>query len=1604
MKKYFKIVLTWMLMLAVVLPSLQSIWIVAAETTDPIIETPPPIVVYINEGTVSSMSAEALKIALESLKAEIRAGLPDEYKNVEIIFTISDVQLDASNLEEWYIYDHTDTGYTASAKPVSTDKHIYSSHAQNVTGSNTTGTSNIKMEAMKVSEWVKNPPKYYNGGTANAVATLGVFDQHINVDVGNSTNIDFVGYYNSAYFDFMLYPCEVEGKKLVTFGIDSSAVNGHTLGSAGFLINSGIDSNGYLQGYYLCYHYNANNSGEKSTPSFVRLYKFNGNKTADQFHDYLQNNTSTATDYTTFFGSAIVEIPLTQNTNFWTQMNVTLEISPTSLIVSQKATGSPAAATKVIDIDSSKMADTGYNGFGPAVGYVTHSCARATLFTYSNIKMYTIHPDSLYDILEYGSYPEDASIYFVDLADNASTRTEYPTYEEAIEYIEDEGIYYLPNYTPPTGIKKGEELTKNNVDDLANEIARYIISTYQKPAQADDSDPIANLTLTNKEYESDNNNGGVYPVAVKYVRRDLIKENETVEIYGFDILSTPSDSQAISEYSYTITGPAGFTTIELTGEDSHTDANGLLLEVTNNAAAWPAGIYTVTLTVTDDSNPEKTSESVTKTFAILEDVTPPEIKVVTVDYDDWKLTFSASDLGKNDAGPDNGATTAYGLYNYEVVLTPNNIGDTFAGYTYDDETGTWIYADYVTPGQHADSLTKDITPTDIPLPKGEYTLVLRVYDEAGNFTEVNLPAIDFIKEELTGIGSGVADVDGIMVTNGSCGIDESWIGRSVDYTTSSNTDVTVILPGRPSAPTGVDSENTSDGGMKLTGVDMNMEYKGKNDAEYTDVTNVNEEDDSIIVPVDEYEVRYKAIVGESFASPDEIGIKITTYEVTVKENLDGNEWNDADAPTITLQYIIDNDTDGVVLTDLSQIPTGKYKILANGKDTGETVTVIDSNPSEITLNYYTLTLSGDSGVDEVRAGGDNVITLGDDSWAVLSGSSVTFSAKLKGGYSWMNWTPDSGTYDTRSKTITMTGPLSLTANSAYTAVAVTVNRDDEEAGGSTDWGNWTTGSAPVITYARVDNDESNPDYKDENYKDDEMTGAKLTNLENRTGTFRIYVDGNLIDKYVEMTDGVPSNPVALNFYTLTLKAGTGINFVDNDGNSGATVSKIYLEGTQVNISANVDSGYYWSKWTGDDGGANANQNDTITITKDLTLTATAAKNTVAININRDGSPWSRTVTLKPSGGGTDITFASNSPVSNVPDGTYEIYVNGADTSKTIIVSGGSVTETLDYYTVTLISGNGIGGTSGGGVYLAGSTVNISASLGDGYAWNGWTGSFTAGKRNSAITINGTVTLTANASYIPPTYEPAPPPGTETVVTEEQEQPGNQTSIQSPNRPSGQKPNGNNTAITQYPAGGESESDAGDNDSNQTDYEQANEQNSQENSSDGETSGENIFPSEHQTDQPRDTGSNPGNADNAYDSDDTNSSGDKVITASEERGKLIAAGAVTLPDGRLAKDLGNDLYEIFDENGMPLGYIQLKPGEEIEKVDINERIFTTITVNSAPALELETMKDEKTETSDLPVTGGVNGILALLLGIIMTVVGIGFQNKKSLFSLFFHNCL
>ncbi|MDL2302469.1 LPXTG cell wall anchor domain-containing protein, partial [Lachnospiraceae bacterium OttesenSCG-928-D06] len=176
---------------------------------------------------------------------------------------------------------------------------------------------------------------------------------------------------------------------------------------------------------------------------------------------------------------------------------------------------------------------------------------------------------------------------------------------------------------------------------------------------------------------------------------------------------------------------------------------------------------------------------------------------------------------------------------------------------------------------------------------------------------------------------------------------------------------------------------------------------------------------------------------------------------------------------------------------------------------------------------------------------------------------------------------------------------------------------------------------------------------------------------------------------------------------------------------------------------------------------------------EVTTTIIAGTN-VTININKDDSPWTTdapTITLVEE----DDATGTERSLTGLPDGTYYIYADGVNTGKTITVDhtasgSGANEETLNYYTLTVtsgdagsttpsVSGNDVSSgnagswntTTGSGVYLAGSRVDIEVLLEAGYSFEDWSAdnsSFNTSdmtRSDSIIMPNYPLTLTANTT-------------------------------------------------------------------------------------------------------------------------------------------------------------------------------------------------------------------------------------------------------------------
>jgi NOL1/NOP2/fmu family ribosome biogenesis protein len=218
------------------------------------------------------------------------------------------------------------------------------------------------------------------------------------------------------------------------------------------------------------------------------------------------------------------------------------------------------------------------------------------------------------------------------------------------------------------------------------------------------------------------------------------------------------------------------------------------------------------------------------------------------------------------------------------------------------------------------------------------------------------------------------------------------------------------------------------------------------------------------------------------------------------------------------------------------------------------------------------------------------------------------------------------------------------------------------------------------------------------------------------------------------------------YYTLTVNVspqGSGSVSLNPPGGS-------YTAGTQVTLTAQANSGWVFSSWSGSLTGS---QNPaTIVMDSSKTVTANFVRSsyTLTVNINPSGAG---SVTLNPSGGvyvaGTTVTLtavASSGWVFSSWSGS----LTGSQNPATIVMNS-SKTVTANFvrssYTLTVnINPSGAGSVTlnpSGGVYVAGTTVTLTAVASSGWVFSGWSGSLTGSQNPATIVMNSSKTVTAN---------------------------------------------------------------------------------------------------------------------------------------------------------------------------------------------------------------------------------------------------------------------
>ena len=592
----------------------------------------------------------------------------------DLRITTNSTAIDTTDLSGWYVYDHYDPAYWNARAAT-----LYS------TGKIATNSAAVAWQydyAMSSTTDAKRPYQAYSDFATGIIrlqdniaagAFLGnvkQYDQHIYSGVETSgAFMTFVGYGSPAYTDFLFYPDTLSGTKTVTYTIDSTNVVLHSMTSAGFLINTGIDDSGNIKGYILVYGYSSN------TTYTLNLYPI---KTGIKALDF----SSSGAALSTYYDAAITPI-VTNAFTTGTITDVQLTITPSSLKVEQK---NPADVTYSTMKEWTGLASTSYNGFGPYVKYSGHGCYSTSSYKFTNLTMSsaTVATTSVsaFASLRNSDYLiRDVQKYFVNILGPTSSYdlTKDINYlllvqDKDIDLYTNKSVTAISAYLPRSYV----DTTSATLAAYATSIANYLLgntsgTVVETPTPPVTTEIVANFSLTSGGKQVSNIMREQIPAEGVII--DVI--NETIAPSGVT-LGTPT---------YKLTSPSGAETVIT-----------MPFTVTNNVTSWPSGRYKVTMSYGGTSIPAEAN------FYVLTDATVPTVAAVK-NGNSIDLTFT------NTASPA-GNTYTSNLAYYVIENTS----------TTTRPTSTWI---------NQVAIINNATSASVPITQAGYMHIL-VKDVAGN--------------------------------------------------------------------------------------------------------------------------------------------------------------------------------------------------------------------------------------------------------------------------------------------------------------------------------------------------------------------------------------------------------------------------------------------------------------------------------------------------------------------------------------------------------------------------------------------------------------------------------------------------------------------------------------------------------------------------------------------------------------------------------------------------------------------------------------------------------------------------------------------------------
>lgn len=536
--------------------------------------------------------------------------------------------IDATDLSNWYVYDHYDPACYSGADVAAREASWVAEHGYNRSlrpyyenvKSYRENTEYTQRGLVRTAEPITiSQLASANAGTPSATMPWGYvynFKEHIEASSENGkAAMNFYGYPEQPYTDFLFYPANRLGTKKVHYTVDATDVKTHSLNSAGFLFNTGITDVGgqkKLSGYVLLFNYKEGESNAAdaiaSGLNMAYIYKL-ANVDVNTMHS--------TSPVTKFGGTLIKSVDLSEITEYpftdhFDVSDIAMEITANSIKVTMTEAGTsvtdPSSASTKTLFDITNLTDSGFGGFGPLVSYQSHSCHFTSSYKYSDLQMSITTTNSVLDgvndtdFIEKGVDPTGANLvdstrFFVLLGDNTQTETGYKDFfhlqDDAVllEKLKRQKVVLITNLrtTPIAGNINGTdyrltdylgadnviEIQDGPLNSMVTEIKQHLATaTYNEAQAAQARDALQNVINVSGQ------NAAACQITYRGYQVDSIDRN-MLPAAGITLQFSEPCKIGVTNPQYIIKKPDG---TELN--------NGANSSFTVKATSeWPSGVY-----------------------------------------------------------------------------------------------------------------------------------------------------------------------------------------------------------------------------------------------------------------------------------------------------------------------------------------------------------------------------------------------------------------------------------------------------------------------------------------------------------------------------------------------------------------------------------------------------------------------------------------------------------------------------------------------------------------------------------------------------------------------------------------------------------------------------------------------------------------------------------------------------------------------------------------------------------------------------------------------------------------------------------------------------